>query len=141
MQLCKIQNVLSIILIALCLACGKDRDKAPSNREGYTDGSIASPDAPPAKDEAKPAPGEGESIEDGTSYVVEVGSFDSAEAALKFSQELRQARINNDIQSLGGKKFRVVVGRGFSRSRAEKMLEKIIEAGYGNAKVVSATAS
>jgi len=33
------------------------------------------------------------------------------------------------------------VGKGYSRSRAEKMLDKVIDAGFGNAKVVSAQAS
>jgi cell division protein FtsN len=140
MNLRKLSSLFSIALLFLALACGKDREEAPSNREGYTDSSIPAPGAPP-KNDVKPAPDEQPALDDGGKYVVEVGSFENMEAAMKLSQELRLARINNDIQRIGGKKFRVVVGKGYSRSRAEKMLEKIIEAGFGNAKVVSSQAS
>jgi len=140
MKLDRLLSLLTMALLLLALACGKDRENAPSNREGYTDSSIPAPGAPPKKDE-KAAPDEEENVEDGNGYVVEVGSFETMEAAMKLSQELRLARINNDIQKIGGKKFRVVVGKGYSRTRAEKMLDKVIEAGFGNAKVVSAQTS
>ncbi len=34
-------------MLLLALACGKDREDAPSNREGYTDSSIPAPGTPP----------------------------------------------------------------------------------------------
>jgi len=140
MKLDKLSILFFTTVLLLAPGCGNDRKDAPSNREGYTDSSISAPDAPPKKDE-KPAPDGENKPDDGGAYVVEVGSFENMEAAMKMSQELRLARINNDIQRIDGKKFRVVVGKGYSRGRAEKMLDKILEAGFGNAKVVPARAS
>jgi len=140
MKLDKLVRLFLMALLVLSLSCGKDRKDAPSNREGYTDSSIPAPGAPPKKDE-KAAPEEPTPPDETGAYVVEVGSFESMAAAKELSEKLRLARINNEVQPIGGKKFRVVVGKGYSRSRAEKMLDKVIEAGFGNAKVVSAQTS
>lgn len=142
MKLDKLTILFFTTMLLLALACGKDRKDAPSNREGYTDSSIPAPDSPPKKGkDEKPTSDEENQPDDAGAYVVEVGSFETMEAALKLSQELRLARINNDIQPMGGKKYRVVVGKGYSRGRAEKMLDKILEAGFGNAKVAPAQTS
>jgi len=140
MKLRHIIEMLCLTMIVFMLACGKDREKPPSNREGYTDASIAAPGAPPKKDDKKNAPEESAPVEESGSYVVEVGSFDSEPEAKDLAEKLRLARINGKVQKAGGK-FRVVVGKGFSRSRAEKMLDEVIEAGFGTAKVAPAQAT
>lgn len=142
MKLDKLFVLFFSAMLLLALACGKERNDAPSNREGYTDSSIPALGSPPKKDnDEKPAPDDENKPDDAGAYVVEVGSFESMAAAKELSEKLRLARINNEVQPIGGKKYRVVVGKGYSRSRAEKMLDKILEAGFGNAKVVPAQAS
>jgi len=129
------------MLAFLTLACGKDRQEAPSNREGYTDGPvIAESDPSPPKEGETPAPTV-DGVSNASGFVVEVEVFQSEEAALRLSRELRDARITNDVQQLGEKKFRVVVGKAGSRERAEKMLDRVVRAGFKTARVAPAASS
>ena len=127
--------ILSTAILSLLIsACGKDRKEPPSNREGYTDGTPVEPGKGPQDGSAEQPP-EDEPVLD-SAFIVEVNAFETEEAAMKLSRELRLARISNEIEKLGPKKFRVIVGKRTTRERAEKTLAKIIDAGFVTAKVV-----
>lgn len=137
MRLQKSFIIVATVSSFLLAACGKDRKEPPTNREGYTDGAPVTPDKPPPKEAEEGAPAEEPIVDSG--FIVEVNTFETEEAAMKLSRELRLARISNEIEKLGPKKFRVVVGRRTTRERAEKMLERVVNAGFVTAKVVPAT--
>lgn len=135
MRTTKVFILLLAVLSFTALACGKDRDKPPSNRDGYIDGREGETDQP-AKDhpdEDRPTPDEKHV---GPGYIVQVDVVNSKAAADQLASELRAARISNAIERLDKGNYRVFVGKNLTKARAERMLNKIVDAGFSNAKII-----
>lgn len=123
------------LLLALS-ACGKNRDKPPSNRPAYGGqdaGEVSEPDNSRAGQEKPFVDGR----YFGTAYIVQVNVVNSRKEADRLAAALRAARISNEIERLEQGGFRVYVGKHLTKQRAESMLKKILEAGFGTARVVA----
>ncbi|MDZ7289143.1 MAG: SPOR domain-containing protein [candidate division KSB1 bacterium] len=133
----------TIILLALVIlanwACTQSReDQPPSNRDGVSDGSADRADKPsdgqartPSRQPSAP---KGE-VKRGE-FTVQVGIFDRPEAADQLAYELRAQRINNFIQPVG-RRWRVCVGRYYSRDRAERTLRQLTAMGFTQAVIIA----
>jgi len=134
-----IRLAVAAALVVQLSGCGKDPEKAPSNREGYTDKGgegAAAPQPEPAGPTAKPPAGEFVSE---LGFVVVADMVATKEAACQLSKEMRFARISNEIfMSEDNKLFCIVVGKNTTRERADKVKGQVVAAGFDKAQVMPA---
>jgi cell division septation protein DedD len=137
----KIFFQLGFLLLALAIfASGgctkKAEDQPPSNRDGVSDGRGENGEDQGGGQQPSRPPSAPKGEVGRSEYTIQVGIFDRPEAADNLSYELRAKNISNFVQRAGNR-WRVCVGRYYSRGRAESTLRVLHEKGFDKAEIIT----
>ncbi len=131
-QMSKLFLILALFAGSGCVKSNNE-DQLPSNRDGVSDGSEDRADKPsegqtPSNQTPPPEGGKR------NQYTIQMGIFDNREAADQLAFELRAKNINCFTQQVD-RRWRVCVGRYYSKGRAERTLRQLIQMGFNQAMI------